>query len=185
MNNPRVNIRYAQALFDLALERSEVETARKDMNLIENICNQNPDLIVMLNSPVISSDKKISVMHLLLSGKIGKMAMGFVDIIIRKRREAHLNHIARKFEDLYLEYKNIQKAVVTSAIPLSESLRQSIKKVLEEQTKGTIIMAEVVDPEVIGGLIVKVGNQLYDDSIRQKLVDLRKEFNVNTYIREF
>lgn len=185
MNNPRVNIRYAQALFGLALERSEVETARKDMNLIENICNQNPDLIVMLNSPVISSDKKISVMHLLFSGKIGKMAMGFVDIIIRKRREAHLNHIARKFEDLYLEYKNIQKAVVTSAIPLSENLRQSIKKILEEQTKGTIIITEVVDPEVIGGLIVKVGNQLYDDSIRQKLVDLRKEFNVNTYIREF
>jgi F0F1-type ATP synthase delta subunit len=57
--------------------------------------------------------------------------------------------------------------------------------VLEEQTKGTIIMVEVVDPEVIGGLIVKIGNQLYDDSIRQKLVDLRKEFNVNTYIREF
>jgi F-type H+-transporting ATPase subunit delta len=139
----------------------------------------------MLNSPVISSDKKISVMHLLFTGKIDKMAMGFVDIIIRKRREAHLNHIAQKFEDLYLEHKNIKKAVVTSAIPLSENLRQSIKKVLEEQTKGTIIMAEVVDPEVIGGLIVKVGNQLYDDSIRQKLVDLRKEFNVNTYIREF
>ena len=73
----------------------------------------------------------------------------------------------------------------TSAIPLSESLRLSIKKVLEDQTKGTIILNEVVDPAVIGGLIVKVGNQLYDDSIRQKLLELRKEFNMNTYIREF
>jgi F-type H+-transporting ATPase subunit delta len=185
MNNPKVNIRYAQALFDLALERNEIETARKDMKMIDSICNQNPDLMVMLNSPVISSDKKLSVMHMLFSGKIDKMAMGFVNIIIRKRRDAHLNHIAQKFEDLYLDYKNIKKAVVTSAIPLSENLRQSIKKALEDQTKGTIILNEVVDPEVIGGLIVKVGNQLYDDSLRQKLVDLRKEFNVNTYIREF
>ncbi|MBW6491656.1 MAG: ATP synthase F1 subunit delta [Lentimicrobium sp.] len=184
MNNPRVNIRYAQAVFGLAIERNEVESARKDMNLIEAVISENPGLMVMMKSPVINSDKKIAVIHKLFTGKIDKLAMGFVEIIIRKRREANLYHIVQKFEDLYLEYKNIRKAQVTSAVPLSESIRKTLKRLLEDQTKGTILLVEEVNPEIIGGLIVKVENQLFNDSIRHHLQALSKEFNINTYIRE-
>lgn len=185
MNNPRVNIRYAQAVFDLAIERNEVESARKDMSLIEGVCNANPGLIAMLKSPVINSDKKLTVIHQLFTGNIGKLTMGFLEIIIRKKREANLYQIVRKFEDLYLDYKNVKKAHVTSAAPLSENLKVSLKKILEEQTKGSIVIEEVVDPGIIGGLIVQIENQLFDDSIRHRLQKLHKEFNINTYIREF
>lgn len=185
MNNPRVNIRYAQALFDLAIERNEIEEARRDMKLIATVCSQNKDLISMLKSPVINSDKKTGVIRQLFGNQISKLSLSFVEIIIRKRREAHLYPIVSTFEDLYLDYRKIIKATVTSAEPLSAGARESLLQLLESQSESKIVLSEVVDPSILGGLIVKVKNQLFDDSIKQKLQLLRKEFNVNTYIREF
>ena len=185
MNNPRVNIRYAQSIFDLARERDEVEIVRGNMKLVATVCNENPGLVAMLKSPVISGDKKIAVFHELFLPEMDKLTMGFIEIVIRKKREEHLHHIALKFEDLYLEYKNIRKVRVISAVPLTENLRKEVKQLLEEETKGGIVLEEEVKPEIIGGLIIHVGDQLFDDSIHYKLEELRKEFNTNKYIRTF
>lgn len=184
MNNPRLSIRYAQALFDLSVERGEVEVARKDMELLLAVCNENAGLKQMLSSPVINADKKISVMRALFSDKISKLSMAFVEIIIRKRRESLLFQIAGKFGELYLEYNNIKTARITSAVPLQEEVRGELVSLLEEQTGSQIRLTEVVDAEIIGGLIVKIENRLFDDSIRKKLQNLRKEFSVNVYTRE-
>lgn len=185
MNNPRLNIRYAQSIFDLALERDEVEVVRENMKWISTVCEQNPDLVAMLKSPIINSDKKITVFHKLFLPEMDKLTMGFVEIVIRKKRERHLHHIALKFEELYLEYKNIKKALVISAMPITENLRKQIKQLLEEETKGEIVMEERVNPAIIGGLIIQMGDLLFNDSIHHKLEKLRKEFNTNKYIRTF
>jgi F-type H+-transporting ATPase subunit delta len=185
MNNPRVNIRYAQALFDLAVERNELEIARANMKLVAKVCLENSDLLALLKSPVIYGSKKIAVFHEIFKDKLDKLTMGFIEIIIRKRREEHLHRIALKFEDLYLEYNNIRKVKVTSAVPLTEKLRSEIRQMLEKQTKGEIIMEEAVDPSIIGGLIIKLEDQIFDDSIHRKLEDLRKEFNTNDYVKIF
>ena len=185
MNNPRVNIRYAQSIFDLARERDEVEIVRKNMKLVATVCNKNPELVAMLKSPIINSDKKTAIFHELFLPEMDELTMGFIEIVIRKKREEHLHHIALKFEDLYLEYKNIKKALVISAVPLTDNLRKEIKQLLEEETKGGIIMEEKVNPDIIGGLIIQLGDQLFDDSIHHKLEKLRKEFNINKYIRTF
>jgi F-type H+-transporting ATPase subunit delta len=90
-----------------------------------------------------------------------------------------------KFEDLYLEYNNISKVKVTSAVSLTEKLRAEIKQLLEKQTKGEVIMEEAVQPSIIGGLIIQLEDQIFDDSVHRKLEDLRKEFNTNDYIKTF
>ena len=185
MDNPRVNIRYAQSVFDLARERDEVEIVRGNMKLVAAVCSENPEMVAMLKSPIINSDKKTTIFHELFLPEMDKLTMGFIEIVIRKKREQHLHHIALKFEDLYLEYKNIRKARVISALPLTEDLRKEIKKLLEEETKGGIVMEEEVKPDIIGGLIISLGDQLFDDSIHHKLEKLRKEFNTNKYIRTF
>lgn len=185
MNNPRLNIRYAQSIFDLALERDEIEVVRNNMKLIATVCNENPELDAMLKSPIINADKKLAVFHKIFLSELDKLTMGFVEIVIRKKREKHLHHIALKFEDLYLEYKNVKKALVISAMPLTENLRKEIKQMLEEETKSKIVMEEKVKPDIIGGLIIQLGDQLFDDSIHHKLEKLRKEFNTNKYIRTF
>ncbi|MFH1120064.1 MAG: ATP synthase F1 subunit delta [Bacteroidota bacterium] len=185
MDNPRVNIRYARALFDLALENNVLEQAQTDMLLLAGVCRQNRDLRLMLKSPVIMVDKKTAIMRSLFGTSMGKLSLAFIDIIIRKRREAHLYNIALKFGDLFREHGNIRKAVVTTVSPLSEAMRKQLLEIMSEQTGSTIELKEVTDSSIIGGMIVELDGIQFDDSIRNKLFNLRKEFNVNTYIKDF
>lgn len=184
MNNPILSIRYAQALFSLALERGEADKVRADMELICKVHQENPGFRQMLKSPVINADKKISVMRGIFGEKIAKISMTYIEIIIRRRRESLLYQIAGQYEELYLQNKNIKRAQITSAAPMQESVRSELLKLLEEQTGATILLEETVDPSIIGGVIVRIDNTVFDDSIIKKLKNLRKEFSVNEYIRE-
>lgn len=185
MDNPRINIRYATALFGLAEENKVLEQTSKDMVTLAEVCQQNHDLLNLLKSPVIPAGKKNRIMRDIFGKTLSSLSMGFIEIIIRKRREAHLFHIALEFGNLYREYKNIKKAVVTTISPLTESERKDLLNVLSKQTGSTIELHEEVDPAIIGGIIVKLDGIQFDDSIRKKLQNLRSEFNVNTYIKEF
>jgi F-type H+-transporting ATPase subunit delta len=185
MDNPRINIRYARALFDLAVENNDLEQTNTDMNTLAEVCTQNRDLQLMLKSPVIMVDKKTAIMRSIFAKNLGKLSMAFIDIIIRKRREAHLFNIALKFGDLYRENKNIRRVVVTTVSPLTAAMRAELIGIMSKQTGSTIELAEVTDPSILGGMIVKLEGIQFDDSVRKKVTDLRKEFNVNTYIKGF
>jgi F-type H+-transporting ATPase subunit delta len=185
MDNPRINIRYARALFELAKENNALEEANADMALLATTCMQNRELQVLLKSPVINAKKKTSIIREIFGKSMGKVSMSFIEIIIRKRREEHLFHIAQKFGDLFREHNNIKKAVVTTISPLTAEMRKQLLVVLTQQTGSGIELEEIIDPAIIGGMIVKLEGIQFDDSIRKKLQNLRTEFNVNTFIREF
>lgn len=185
MDNPRINIRYARALFELAKENNALEEANADMAILANTCRQNRELQVLLKSPVINAKKKINIIREIFSKSMGKVSMSFIEIIIRKRREEHLFQIAQTFGDLFREHNNIKKAVVTTISPLTAEMRKQLLEVLSKQTGSTIELEEEIDPAIIGGMIVKLEGIQFDDSIRKKLQNLRSEFNVNTFIREF
>ncbi len=185
MDNPRINIRYARALFELAKENNALEGAHADIALLALTCRQNRDLQILLKSPVINAKKKISIIREIFSKTMGKITMSFIEIIIRKRREEHLYNIALKFGDLFRDHNNIKKAVVTTISPLTDAMRKELTDVLSKQTGSSIELTEEIDPSIIGGLIVKLEGIQYDDSIRKKLQNLRSEFSVNTFIREF
>ena len=183
MDNPKVNIRYAKALLDLSLERGEIERTYTDMALLAEVTQQNRGLRSMLNSPVIDIKKKIAVIQQIFKGEFSDLTMKYVELIIRKRRESHLDQISKSFTELYLEHKNIRKAEVTSVIPLTDSLKKQLIDLLTQQTGAQIQLTEKVDPTLLGGLVIKLENTLFDDSIRKKLQNLRREFSVNTYER--
>lgn len=185
MDNPRINFRYATALFGLARENDAIEQANADMAALADVCLQNRDLQAMLQSPVIMADKKIAVMRQIFGSSLGKISMAFIEIIIRKRREAHLNNIAQEFGNLYREYRNIKQAVVTTISPLTDSMRSELLDILSKQTGSTIELKEKIDPSIIGGMIVKLEGIQFDDSLRKKIQSLRTEFNVNNYIKGF
>lgn len=185
MDNPRINIRYAKALFDLAKENNQLEQANIDMADLARVCRQNRDLQVLLKSPIIMGYKKISIIRELFGKTMSKVSLAFIEIIIRKRREEHLFNIAVKFSDLYRDEKNIKKVMVTTISPLSDQMRQDLLAVLSKQTGSGIELEERIDPGIIGGMIVKLEGIQFDDSIRKKLQNLRSEFSVNTFVRDF
>lgn len=185
MSNHRINLRYATALFDFAAERNQVEETYNDVQLIADICDKSRELRVMLKSPIIFSDKKIKVLNEILGGKIGVVTHTFIDILVRKRREEFLPGIAHSFIELYRKSKGIKVAVVSSAKVLEKSSRDTLIEILTKQTNSVIILEEVVDPSIIGGLIVNIEGVKFDDSIRKKIQTLQQEFNVNAYIKGF
>jgi len=112
-----------------------------------------------------------------------KMSAGFMNIIINKGREAYLPEIASEFIEQYNELKSISSAVLTSASPLSDQALASIKARLLESniTNDSVQIATKVDPSIIGGFIIQIGDKLYDASVAHKLETLKKQFTGNTY----
>lgn len=185
MSNHRINLRYATALFDFAAEKNQVEETFNDVQLIADICDKSRELRMMLKSPIVFSDKKIKVLNEIFGDNIGIVTRTFIDILVRKRREVNLPGIAHSFIELYRKSKGIKVAVVTSAKILEKSSRDQLIQILTNQTGSSIILEEVVDAGIIGGLIVDIEGIKFDDSIRKKIQTLQQEFNINTYVKGF
>jgi len=176
--------RYAKSILELAEERKEVEAVRDDFQLIENVCEGSPDFLAMLRSPLISSDKKQGILDKVFGGKLSKLTTQFVGIVVRKKREMYLYDIAVRFGELYDRTHNITRAIVTSAVALSDAQRKTIVKLVEKQMGTSLKLEEKVDPELIGGFTLKIGDTLFDGSISSRFRELKKEFLSNPYVKK-
>lgn len=176
MSEIQVATRYAKSLIDLAGEKSAVETIKKDIELFLATCRANPELQAILKNPIIGLDKKANILDGLFSGKVHEMILSFFKIVVRKGRAEILFATAKEFITQYNVIKNVVKATVTSASPLSEENITQIEEVVKQATNGEVILTSIVDPKLIGGFILKVGDKQFDTSISSKLNKLRKEF---------
>ena len=176
MSEIQVATRYAKSLIDLAGEKSAVETIKKDIELFLATCRANPELQAILKNPIIGLDKKANILDGLFSGKVHEMILSFFKIVVRKGRAEILFATAKEFITQYNVIKNVVKATVTSASPLSQENISQIEDVVKQSTSGEVILTSIVDPKLIGGFILKVGDKQFDTSISSKLNKLRKEF---------
>ncbi len=179
MSEIQVASRYAKSLIDLASEQNSLEPVRKDIELFLETCRANPQLQAVLKNPIIGLDKKASIMDGLFAGKLNEMILSFFKIVIRKGRSEVLYATAKEFISQYNILKNVVKATVISASPLSQENISHIEDVVKQATKGEVILKAQVDPDLIGGFILKVGDKQFDTSISGKLNKLRKEFEQN------
>jgi F-type H+-transporting ATPase subunit delta len=179
MSEIQVASRYAKSLIDLAGEQNAVEPIRKDIELFLETCKENPQLQAILKNPIISLDKKANILDGLFAGKVHDMILSFFKIVIRKGRSEILFATAKEFTNQYNILKNVVSATVTSASPLSPENISQIEEVVKQSTKGEVILTSIVDPKLIGGFILKVGDKQFDTSISSKLNKLKKEFEQN------
>ena len=184
MSELRVASRYAKSLIELAEERGELEQVHKDMQLLSKVVSQNRDFQLMLQNPIIKSDKKLAIINSVFKGKVQELTLAFFGIVARKSRESALEFIAKSFEEQYFEIKGIQKAHVTSAFPLSPAMREQLGLKLAAESGKQIILEEVVDPSLIGGMVLRVGDKQIDSSVKNSLRKLRNEFKDNPYINK-
>lgn len=186
MSDVRVASRYAKSLLELAVEQGKVEEVHKDMILVDTICNQNRDFALVLKNPTIKNDKKKAILEAIFGGKVCDLTMAIFDIITRKNRESVLPSIAKEFHHQYNIYKGIEIATVTTAVKLDDGLRASFKKiVMQISDQKKVELEEIVDENIIGGYVLKVGDRQLDDSIKSKIKELELKFSKNEYIKEF
>lgn len=181
MKNPRLSNRYAKALFDFAQEKGLIEEVNRDLALIKETLKGNGEMQAVLNSPVIPPAKKHTLFASVFQSMISETTFLFLDVIIRKKREPALATICDEFVKFYNDFHHIKTVKLTSAMPLSADLVENIRAMLAEQTKQTILIEQVVQPDIIGGFRLKMDDNYLDASIIAKLNRLRNEFAHNVY----
>lgn len=181
MKNPRLSNRYAKALFDFAQEKGQIEEVNRDLALIKETLKGNGEMQAVLNSPVIPPAKKHTLFASVFQSMISETTFLFLDVIIRKKREPALATICDEFVKFYNDFHHIKIVKLTSAMPLSADLVENIRAMLAEQTKQTILIEQVVQPDIIGGFRLKMDDNYLDASIIAKLNRLRNEFAHNVY----
>ena len=176
--NLRVSKRYARALLSLALENNILEDAFSDMKLISQAFSYEKELKVVLKSPIIREKKKQSILMKLFGDKIHPLILQYILIIARKKRAALLDGISKQFIIEYKLHLNIEQVRVTTAFPMDDSMRKKALEVARRFTTKTIEFHEGVNPDIIGGFILDLGDSRYDSSIKRKLNDLKKHLNI-------
>lgn len=185
MEGTKAGSRYAKSLLDLSMEQGVLEKSYADMKLINTVCKENRDFIVMLKSPIIKADKKEAVLKALFEGKINQLTMEFLMVIVRKKRASYIEAIAESFLNLYKENKKILTAVITTAFGLDAELRSKVLDIVKNSMKSEVELIEKVDKSIIGGFILRVGDKQDDTTILRKIKNLNRVFNENPYIKEF
>jgi len=168
---------------DYAIEQKELQAVATDMELIAETCKQSRDLVVLLRSPVTRVDKKVAVLNKVFGGQIGSISQNFIGIIAKRNREDLIPEIANAFMSLYKEHQGIVSAEVISAVPLTDELRSKITA-FAKRFSEKIDLTEKVNKNIIGGLIIRVGDKQYDDSILRRINELKREFSKNPYISQ-
>jgi len=172
MSEKRIASRYAKSLIDLAVERNMLEKVFEDIRFFNSTCRQNPELENLFRSPIINLDKKQQIVSGIFKSKVDPLTASFLDIIVKKNRSSYLLAIAAEFIAQYMEIKNIATASVSTASSLSDAVKTEIAEVLQAQTGKTIELSSKVDKSLIGGLVVQMGDRLYDASIRTKIKNI-------------
>lgn len=184
MVDTKVASRYAKSLIGLAQEQNLLEEVKKDMEVILNACRSSKEFQIVLKSPIIKGDKKLSIFKEAFGSLVSNLTVSFVDILTRKGREIYLEGIAAEYIRQYREIKKIVTAKVITAVPLDDTLRAKIAA-LVKNSASSVEIEEKVDPSIIGGLIVTVGDRQIDASIAGKINALRKDFSKNLYVKEY
>jgi F-type H+-transporting ATPase subunit delta len=178
MSELTVGSRYAKSLIDLAIEQKQLEEVNQDMELFVRTLKANHELQAVLSNPIISHDKKIKILDAVFAGKVGKATTAFFKIMITKSRSEVLYYTGQEFINQYNLKKNIVKAKVTSAVELSAANKKTITDLVKEAVgaTSTIILETKVDPTLIGGFVLTVGDRQIDNSIANSLKKLKNEF---------
>ncbi len=176
MAQTKVATRYAKSLLGLVAEKGNLEEAFNDMMLIKKTCSENRDLVVLLKSPVVNTEKKVSILTSIYEKNVSKVTMLFIALITKNRREGALPEIADAFVAQYKAMKGITTAVVTSASVLADDAKKKIQDLVQKEVGGTVELEMEVNPELIGGFILRIGDKQLDTSILSKIGDIRQEF---------
>ena len=165
---------YAESLFEVAKANGNLDEVHEQLDEIADALDSDRDLQVFFFSPYFSSSEKRDGIGKAISGAEDEL-VNFLELLAEKHRMPALFRIRRRFDELWAKENERLAVTVTSAIDLDESVIKEIGSEIERKTGKTIDLSSKVDDSIIGGLVLQVGNRVFDASIRHRLDKLRKE----------
>jgi F-type H+-transporting ATPase subunit delta len=167
--------RYAKALFAVAKEEGKLEAYSKALKDINAFLEESPDIEATLVSPVFPADiKKTVVDEIIKAMGIEAALANFLRLLVERRRIQHLKLIVASFQELMDEETGVIRAVVKSAVPLSEDLEEKFLEVLAQMTGKQVTLDIEEDPALVGGVVAHIGDMVLDGSIKSQLQSIRE-----------
>ncbi len=178
MAGARAAIRYAKAVLSLALDQKAADAVNNDMKLIATTIDKNKDLSDALQSPVIPSSVKKSVLLEVFKNS-NKTTLSLIDTLNSNNRINILSDVALKYGQLLDESKGIEIGTVTTAIALTADLEKKVLAKAKELTGKNVEVENIIDESILGGFILRIGDLQYNASVANQLNKLKREFTLN------
>jgi ATP synthase F1 delta subunit len=165
---------YARALFEVALEHDALDEVRDELGVFADAMHENRDLAVFFFSPYFSvPEKKAGLEKAVIDAS--PALDNFLQALIERHRMPAIFRIRSEFDSLWAEERRLLPVRLTSAIELDDSILEDLGKRIGEQVDRKIEVSSVVDPDILGGIVLRVGNVVLDASIKNRLEQLRKQ----------
>ena len=175
MKDTTVAARYARALLIVTEKRGETPRALEDLKGLWEVCRPGTPVGRLLATPMVLLTDKRQALTQALESRVLRSVMLFLDLLLRKKRLHELEWIVAEFEALVEHQQGIQRATVTSAVPLTDAERDALHRELETITGKKIRLASGVDPRLVGGALVRIGDRVVDRSVLSLLAAIERQ----------
>lgn len=182
MSDATIARRYAQALYQEADAAGKVDRIDEDMQSVQESLDASRELDLFFRSPVVGRDKKEAVIGKLFDGKVDPLIVRLMQLLVEKGREDILSAVVRQYSELRDERLGIVEARVRTAMPMEFDETEDLRKALEAKTGKKVRLRIEVEPELIGGAVVRIGDRVYDGSVQHQLESLRDQLAERAYL---
>ncbi|WP_035293999.1 F0F1 ATP synthase subunit delta [Clostridium sp. KNHs214] len=166
--------RYALALYEVAENKGKIDEYMNDLQEIVDLIKNNQEFLQVIKHPEITTSKKKKIFINVFKGKIDEDLLSFLLILIEKDRILYLEEKLKEMKKIHLERNNILLAEITTAIPLNDYERDKLIEKLKTTYGKEILLEEIIDKKIIGGVYVKVGDDVIDGTIKTKINEIRR-----------
>jgi F-type H+-transporting ATPase subunit delta len=174
MDQSAITVRYAKAFFSLAKEKDLLKILKPDIELISRVCKESTDFILLLESPVVKTSKKIEILTSIFLDKVNKLTLDFLHLIAKNKREVHIPGICRNFLGLTRKDQNIKSAVLTTAYEPHPETIKKIERLMGKELGAKIELSTQVNSNIIGGIILRLEDKQYDASVATQLKKIKQ-----------
>jgi F-type H+-transporting ATPase subunit delta len=171
----RVARRYANALFRVARERNELDSAAESIASIYDVANSSPEFMAVLHHPRVTRERKRELLRQIFENRVPLLVEQFLFLLIEKDRAVLILDVAKHFARLMDEYRRETDAEAVTAVALTEPQIEALKLRLQETTGYTVRLKTRVDASIMGGMIVRVGDRMIDGSVTTQLQAMREQ----------
>jgi F-type H+-transporting ATPase subunit delta len=166
-------VAYAQALLDLANETKNAEAIGEELGELRQIIDANEQFAQVLADPAISNEERGQLLHRVFDGRASQLVLKFLGLVNEKNRLSLLPAIAGAYDDLLDQQRGNIEVDVTVAHPLNDDQMESVRRTVSEALKKNAVVHQFLDESIIGGIVLRVKDQLIDDSVRAQLTAMR------------
>lgn len=172
-----VSRRYAEALFEAAIDLNKLDDFKEEIIAISNVFENENKMKTIFEHPKLSKDEKKDIVNSLFKGRASLEILNFLYILIDKRRENFLNHIKDNYIQLYNEKKQILEGTVTTVVPMKKEEIDRLQKELSNKTGKSVTLINKIEKEILGGVLIRLEDKVIDSSIKGQLENISKILN--------